>query len=131
LSTRGREPSKLTSCKLSSPTTRATTSRSNPRTCTRTKPKLLPVQACTGLTGAPHRSVRCSLGSSTSNSLPVSPSPNCPHTRLGPGHLHMRLKYTIGGVVLVLVSPLLCHSLLSLSLEAKLILMATLPQYPQ
>jgi hypothetical protein len=36
----------------------------------------------------------------------------------------MRLKYTIGWVVLVLVSPLLCHSLLSLSLEAKLILMA-------
>jgi hypothetical protein len=36
----------------------------------------------------------------------------------------MRLKYTIGRVVLVLVSPLLRHSLLSLPLEAKLILMA-------
>jgi hypothetical protein len=36
----------------------------------------------------------------------------------------MRLKYTTGGVVLVLVSPLLRHSLLSLPLEAKLILMA-------
>jgi hypothetical protein len=36
----------------------------------------------------------------------------------------MRLKYTTGGVVLVLVSPFLRHSLLSLPLEAKLILMA-------
>jgi hypothetical protein len=39
----------------------------------------------------------------------------------------MRLKYTIGRVVLVLVSPLLCHSILSLPLEAKLILMAISP----
>jgi hypothetical protein len=39
----------------------------------------------------------------------------------------MRVKYTIGRVVLVLVSPLLCHSLLSLPLEAKLILMAISP----
>jgi hypothetical protein len=39
----------------------------------------------------------------------------------------MRLKYTIGKVVLVLVSPLLCHSLFSLPLEAKLILMAISP----
>jgi hypothetical protein len=39
----------------------------------------------------------------------------------------MRLKYTIGRVVLVLVSPLLCQSLLSLPLEAKLILMAISP----
>jgi hypothetical protein len=39
----------------------------------------------------------------------------------------MRLKYTTGGVVLVLVSPLLRHSLLSLPLEAKLILMAISP----
>jgi hypothetical protein len=31
----------------------------------------------------------------------------------------MRLKYTIGRVVLVLVSPLLRHSLLTLPLEAK------------
>jgi hypothetical protein len=37
------------------------------------------------------------------------------------------LKYTIGKVVLVLVSPLICHSLLSLPLEAKLILMAISP----
>jgi hypothetical protein len=51
LSTRGRMPSKLTSCKLSSPTTRTTTSRTKPHTCTRTRPELLPVQAYTGLTG--------------------------------------------------------------------------------
>jgi hypothetical protein len=38
--------------------------------------------------------------------------------------MHTRLKYTIRRVVLVLVSPLLRHSLLSLPLEAKLILMA-------
>jgi hypothetical protein len=41
--------------------------------------------------------------------------------------LHTRLKYTIGRVVLVLVSPLLRHSLLTLPLEAKLILMAISP----
>jgi hypothetical protein len=39
----------------------------------------------------------------------------------------MRLKYTTEGVILVLVSPLLLHSLLSLPLEAKLILMAISP----
>jgi hypothetical protein len=39
----------------------------------------------------------------------------------------MRLKYSIEKVVLVLVSPLLCHSLLSLPLEEKLILMAISP----
>jgi hypothetical protein len=39
----------------------------------------------------------------------------------------MRLKYTIGRVVLVLVSPLLCHSLLTLLLEAKLTLVTTSP----
>jgi hypothetical protein len=39
----------------------------------------------------------------------------------------MRLKYTIGRVVLVLVGPLLRHSLLSLPLEEKLILMAISP----
>jgi hypothetical protein len=39
----------------------------------------------------------------------------------------MRLKYTTGGVVLVLVSPLLRHSLLSLPFEAKLILVAISP----
>jgi hypothetical protein len=39
----------------------------------------------------------------------------------------MRLKYTIRRVVLVLVSPLLRHSLLSHPLEAKLILMAISP----
>jgi hypothetical protein len=33
---------------------------------------------------------------------------------LGPGHLHTRLEYTIGRVILVLVSPLLCHCLLTL-----------------
>jgi hypothetical protein len=96
----------MTSCKLSSTTTRTTTSRTKPRTCTSTKPKPLPVQACTGLTGAPHWSERCSPASSTSNSLLLSPSQNCPHTRLGPGHLHTMLKYTIRRVVLVLVSPL-------------------------
>jgi hypothetical protein len=85
LSTRGRTPSKLTSCKFSSPTTRTTTSRTKPRTCMSTKPKLLLVQACTGLTGAPHQSDRCSAASSTSNSLSLSPSRNCPHTHLGPG----------------------------------------------
>jgi hypothetical protein len=42
-------------------------------------------------------------------------------------HLHTRLKYTTGGVILVLVSPLLRHSLFSLPLEAKLILMAISP----
>jgi hypothetical protein len=39
----------------------------------------------------------------------------------------MRLKYTIGRVVLVLVSPLLRHSLLSPPFEAKLILVAISP----
>jgi hypothetical protein len=39
----------------------------------------------------------------------------------------MRLKYTTIGVILVLVSPLLRHSLLSLPLEGKLILMAISP----
>jgi hypothetical protein len=39
----------------------------------------------------------------------------------------MRLKYTTRGAILVLVSPLLRHSLLSLPLEAKLILMAISP----
>jgi hypothetical protein len=39
----------------------------------------------------------------------------------------MRLKYTIGRVVRVLVSPLLCHSLLTLLLEAKLTLVTTSP----
>jgi hypothetical protein len=39
----------------------------------------------------------------------------------------MRLKYTTGGVILVLVSPLLRHSFLSLPLEAKLIFMAISP----
>jgi hypothetical protein len=39
----------------------------------------------------------------------------------------MRLKYTTGEVILVFVSPLLRHSLLSLPLEAKLILMAISP----
>jgi hypothetical protein len=37
------------------------------------------------------------------------------------------LKYTIGRVVLVLVSPLLCHSLLTLPLEAKLALVTISP----
>jgi hypothetical protein len=39
----------------------------------------------------------------------------------------MRLKYTIGRVVLVLLSPLLLHSLLSLPLVAKFILVAISP----
>jgi hypothetical protein len=39
----------------------------------------------------------------------------------------MRLKYTIGRVVLILVSPLLLHSLFPLPLEAKLILRAISP----
>jgi hypothetical protein len=56
-----------------------------------------------------------------------SPSRNCAHTRLGPGHLHTRLKYTIGRVVLVLVSPLLRHSLCTLPLEAKLTLVTISP----
>jgi hypothetical protein len=43
------------------------------------------------------------------------------------GHLHKRLKYTIGRVVLVLVSPLLCHSLNTLLLEAKLTLVTISP----
>jgi hypothetical protein len=90
------------------------------------KPKLMYVQAYTGLTGASHRSNRCSPANNTSNSLSLSPRQNCPHTRLGPGHLHTRLKYTIEKVVLILVSPLL-HSLLSLLLEAKFILMAISP----
>jgi hypothetical protein len=37
-------------------------------------------------------------------------------------HVHTRLKYTIGRVVLVLVSPLLRHSLLTRPLEEKLTL---------
>jgi hypothetical protein len=41
--------------------------------------------------------------------------------------MHTRLKYTIGMVVLVLVSPLLCDSLLMLRLEAKLTLVAISP----
>jgi hypothetical protein len=120
LSTRGTMPSKLTSCKLSRPTTRTTTSRTKPSTCTSTKPKVLLVQTCTGLTGVAHWSNRCSSDNNTSCSLSLSSSRNCPRTRLGPGHLHTRLKYTIGRVVIVLVSPLLRHSLLSLPLEAKL-----------
>jgi hypothetical protein len=95
LSTRGGTPSKLTFCKLSSPTTKTTTSKTNPRTCTSTKPELLAVQACTGLNGAPDRSDRCSPASSTSNSLSLSLSRNCPHTRLGLGHPHTRLKFAI------------------------------------
>jgi hypothetical protein len=39
----------------------------------------------------------------------------------------MRLKYTIGRVVLVLVNPLLRHSLLTLPLDAKLTLVAISP----
>jgi hypothetical protein len=39
----------------------------------------------------------------------------------------MRLKYTIRGVVLVLISPLLHHSLLSLHLEVKLTLVTISP----
>jgi hypothetical protein len=39
----------------------------------------------------------------------------------------MRLKYTIGKVVLVLVIPFLCHSLLTPLLEAKLTLVTTSP----
>jgi hypothetical protein len=82
--------SKLTSCKLSSPTTRTTTSRTKPRTYTSTKPELMPVQTVTGLIGAPYWSDRCSPTSSTSNGLSLSPSRNCPHTRLSPGHLHCK-----------------------------------------
>jgi hypothetical protein len=65
--------------------------------------------------------------SSTTCHLLISPSWNRSHNRLGPGHLHTRLKYTIGRVVLVLVSPLLCHSLLTLPLEAKLTLVTISP----
>jgi hypothetical protein len=103
LSTRGRTPSKLTTYKLSRPTTRTTTSRTKPSICTSTKPKMLSVQTCTGLTSVAHRSDRCSPANNTSCCLSLSPSRNCPHTHLGPGHLHTRLKYTIGRVVLVLV----------------------------
>jgi hypothetical protein len=39
----------------------------------------------------------------------------------------MRLRYTMGGVVPILVSPLLRHSILSLPLEAKLILVTISP----
>jgi hypothetical protein len=39
----------------------------------------------------------------------------------------MRLKYTIGRVVFVLVSPLLCHSLLTFHLEAELTLVTISP----
>jgi hypothetical protein len=41
--------------------------------------------------------------------------------------MHTRLKYTTRGVELVLVSPLVRHSLLSLPFEAKLILVAISP----
>jgi hypothetical protein len=74
-----------------------------------------------------HRSDRCSPASNTSCRLSLSPSRNCPHTRLGLGHLHTRLKYTIGRVVLLLVSSLLRHSLLTLPLEAKLTLVTISP----
>jgi hypothetical protein len=119
-------PSKLTSCKLSSTTTRTKNSRTKPRTCTSMKLELLPVQAYTSLTGAPHRSDRCSPASSTFNSLPLSPSLNCPHTRLGPGHLRTRFRHIMRWVVPVLVCPLLSHSRLSPSLIAKLFLVTIL-----
>ena len=77
-----------------------------------------------------HRSDRCSSASSTICCLPVSPSRNRPHNRLGPGHLHTRLRYTIRGVVPVPVSPLSSHSLLTLPLEAKLILVTISPTIP-
>ena len=51
LSTRWRTPSKLTTCKLSRPTTRTTTSRTKPSILTSTKPDSLSAQTCTGLTG--------------------------------------------------------------------------------
>jgi hypothetical protein len=90
-------------------------------------PSPLSAQTCTSLTGVVHLSDRCSPASSTSYSLSISPSRNRPHNRLGPGHLHTRFKYTIGRVVLVLVSPLLRHSLLMLPLEAKLTLVTISP----
>jgi hypothetical protein len=44
--------------------------------------------------------------------------------------LHTRLKYTIRGVVPILVSPLLYHCLLTLTLEAKLVLVTISPTIP-
>jgi hypothetical protein len=84
-------------------------------------------QSRTGLTGVVHRSDWCSPANNTACYLPLSPSLNRSHNRLGPGHLHTRLKYTIGRVVLVLVSPLLYHSLLTLLHEAKLTLVTISP----
>jgi hypothetical protein len=92
-----------------------------------TKTSSLSVQTCTGLTGVVHQSDRCSPARNTTCHLSISPSRNRPHNFFGLGHLHTRLKYTIGRVVLVLVSPLLCHSLLTLLLEAKLTLVTISP----
>jgi hypothetical protein len=94
-----------------------------------TKASSLSVQTNTGLTGVVHRSDRCSMASSTTYHV-LPPSRNRPHNRLGLGHLHTRLKYTIRGVVPILVSPLLYHCLLTLTLEAKLVLVTISPTIP-
>jgi hypothetical protein len=98
------------------------TYRNKPRLTIGTKNRPLSAQTCTGLTDVAHRSDQCSSASNTSSSLSLSPSRNCPHTHLGPGHPHTRLKYPIGRVVLVLR-----HSLLTPPLEAKLIFVAISP----
>jgi hypothetical protein len=81
-----------------------------------------------GLTNTNKRSDRwCTTSSTTYHSL-ISPSQNCPNNHIGPGHLHTRLKYTIRGVVVVLVSPLLSQPFLRLPLEAKLTLVTISPR---
>jgi hypothetical protein len=125
LSTRGRTPSKLTTCKLT-----FHTNHQNHDHLNQTEPPHgheSQLHVCLDL----HWSDRCGLTSSTACYLPLSPSRNCPHNCLGPGHLHARLEYTIGRVELVLVSPLLCHSLPTLLLEAKLTLVTISPTIVQ
>jgi hypothetical protein len=92
-----------------------------------TKTKQIPLLSPNRSDRFPNRSDRFHSCSNTSCYLSLSPSRNGSHTCLGPVHLHTRLKYTIGSVVLVLVSPLLRHSLLTLSLEAKLTLVTISP----
>jgi hypothetical protein len=57
----------------------------------------------------------------------ISQCRNTSHNYLAPGQWHTRLRYTIERVVPILVSPLVCHSLLTLLLEAKLTRMTISP----
>jgi hypothetical protein len=79
------------------------------------------------MTAPPGRSDRPPQKTASTAGTRISPCRNTSHNLLGPRHPHTRLKYTIGRVVLVLVSPLLRRSLLTLPLEAKLILVTISP----